>query len=683
MALKEFTKLFKNNTFVLLFVSLVLLAPATAYVNEIRKNNENRCSVEEYNAIYSEIEGMEADEAEEYLKKRYSEEMYSDGEGSFFAALGYGVVLDEVRQCVIYDEYLQRIQEDAQRYGNVSIFASDDVYSERNIYKTAARFERLIGNKLEIGPSRGINMLTDNIIIDVIAAVIIFAAVTVLFMQEKDGESLALIKACSRGRGHSAISRLCAAVMCCGAVLVALYIPLALMSGLMYGFGDTGRMIQSVAGFSTTDLNISVNFFLLSYFAAKFTIYVVLALVFSLIMNAAGNSQTAYTATVAVIAAEAVLYVVIPDNSRLMFLKNINLYAWLNSYRVFNTYRNLRVMSYPVDYRTASAIAQALLILLCAVASVFMWNRHKGAAGSRLRPVIHTYIEKLSPWNHIGNTGLAFNELHRIAVKCGCLVIIAAAAFCLWKTSSFDQSPYDSIEDVYYSMVISRVEGVYTEEKADFIRKKRQELIEGSADVREDSIPYWLKAYDSAAAYAEYESGIDGGTLIYDRVYGRITGKDIGTELLLAIEAVIILILTCGTVWAPEYASGMNRLVSAAKHGRQRLGGIRWAASFLLCVIIFMGTHLPWLISQIRMCNTAYLDSKIRILEHLNNAPAFMTIRHYLIIACIIKIIIMCLIAAFIKYSARKTRSRLMSIILPTAVFVLPLIILKIFVEIL
>ena len=526
-------------------------------------------------------------------------------------------------------------------------------------------------------------MLTDSIITDIIAAVIIFAAVTVLFMQEKDNESLALIKACGRGRSHSAISRLCAALMCCGAVMVALYVPLALMSGMLYGFGNLDRLIQSVTGFVTTDINMSVCFFLFNYFAAKFTVYVTLALVFGMIMNAAKNSQTAYAVTVLVIAAEAVLYAVIPDNSHLMFLKNINLCAWLNTYRVFNTYRNLRIMSYPVDYRTASAIAQSLLIMLCAGTSVFMWNRNKGAAGGRLRPIIHTYIEKLSPWNHIRNTGLTFNELHRIAVKCRGLVIIAAAALCLWKSSSFEQSPYNNIDDVYYSMVINQVEGDYTEEKVVFIRERQQELIRGMADVREDSIPYWMEAYDLVLAHAEYESGIDGGMLIYDRVYGRITGRDIGTELLLAIEAVIILILTCNAIWAPEYAVGMDRLVRVAKYGRQRLDGIRWAASFLLCVIIFMGTHLPWLVSQIKMCNTVYLDSKVRILEHLNNLPAFMTIRHYLLIACAVKIVIMCLIAVFIKYSSIKTRSRLMSTILPTVMFVLPLIILKIFVEIL
>ena len=109
MVLKEFAKLFKNNTFVMIFISLVFLTPAISYVNEIQKNNENHCSVEEYNSVYSEIEGMEASEAEAYLKMRYSEELYSEEEGGFFAASGYAVVLDEVRQCVTYDEYLEHL----------------------------------------------------------------------------------------------------------------------------------------------------------------------------------------------------------------------------------------------------------------------------------------------------------------------------------------------------------------------------------------------------------------------------------------------------------------------------------------------------------------------------------------------------------------------------------------------
>ncbi|MCM1308549.1 MAG: hypothetical protein NC223_08125 [Butyrivibrio sp.] len=682
MVLKEFARLFKNSTFVMIFISLAFLAPAITYVNEIQKNNESSCSAKEYKSVYSEIEGMEASEAEAYLEKRYSEKLYAEEEESFFAASGYGIVLDEVRQCVTYDEYLERIREDALRYGSVSIFASDDSYSERNIYKTASRFERLIGNKLETGPSKGINMLTDNIIIDIVAAVIIFAAATVLFMQEKDNKSLALIKACGRGRVHSALSRLGAAAMCCAAVMAALYLPLAFMSCKMYGFGSLNRLIQSVAGFVTTDINMSVGFFLVSYFITKFTVYLTLAFVFCMIMNAVGNLQAAYAATAAAAAAEVVLYAVIPDNSRLMFFKNINLYAWLNTYRIFNTYRNLRIMSYPIDYRVVSAAVQLLLIPLCAGATVLMWNRHKGAHDGRLRPAVRIYAEKLSLWNRIKNTGPALNELYRIAVKCGGFVIIAAAAFFLWKTSFFAQSPYDSIDDVYYSMVIGQVEGDYTEEKIALIKEKRRELTEGTADIRENSAPYWLKAYDSVLLHAEYESGIDGGALIYDRVYERLTGKDIGTELLLAIEAVIILILAGAVIWAPEYAVGMDRLVRTAKHGRRRLDGIRWATAFLLCAAIFAGTHLPWLISQIKMCNTDYFDSKVRILEHLSNMPAFMTIRGYLLIACAAKIIILCLISVFIKYSAVKTRSRLMSVILPTAAFVLPLIILKIFTEI-
>ena len=675
--INEFLRVIRDKSVIFVLVVLAIFNVAILYLQEDRQSRESVCTAQQYNSIYDEIEGMTNVGACEYLESRYSTLM-SDYNGESMIGMSYKVVLDEVRVCATYDEYLANIQEDAVRHSSIAIFASDDSFGSQNIVRTAETFKKLLGNELKADVSRGVNMLMGSVSTDIIAVIMLLAICAVMIIREKENGAVRLVKTCRKGRAGVALCRCASALMLCIFVELILYIPNAVIAYNMYGFGDMGRLIQSVYGFVTTDLVMTVGEYIAVFMLVKLIVLFMVAMLFILIMNLSDSAIFTYVMVVALFGVETALFYTIGDSSKLMALKNLNIYALVNTNRLFTTYRNLRLFGNPVDYRIAAAVMAGVLILASVILSAVIFAGKKSIAGTgRIRSALDKFLIKINVWDRLRTTAVVTNELYKIFIKGKTLIILAAAAAFLWLSYAPITGTCETVEDLYYLMCVNQVKGEYSDEKADYLNEQLAALESGKADVDDADVANWIAGYSGVIERAEYVKNIDGGVLMYDKGYGMLTGKDTKRELMLAMEAVIILILSVFGIWSTEYTSGMNVVMNTTVKGKKIAGVIKLVTSFVVAVVIFAGVHIPWYHNILTVFGSKYLDAPACNLQHLSMLPQWLTIRMYIIAVSVIKIFFMWGIVIGIRAIAIKIKSHIMTVITATGIFVLPLVVLR------
>lgn len=677
MVLQELKKVIRNSTIWFVAVALIVINAVVLCILDNKNCVDDMCDRQLYNETYDYVVQMDEDEAYEYLKNscdEYMELLINMQLDNAIDMTTYKSILGEVRQCVEYDEYLNNISEMAMQHGSIAIFAQKDSYSDKNIRKTAEEFEKLKGNKLKIGPSRGINLLTDSISIDIIGILLLFYMSFIVFMKDKENGNFKLFKSLKNGREKYVSVKLVIMALLSVATVVMLYGSSFAIAGLRYGYGDTSRLIQSVSGFVSTNLNITVGEYLMWFVLSKIIVYIMLGMVFSMIMNIFNNQSLTYITTVILLGIEAVIYYVTDNNSSVMILKNINIYAFVNTSRFFRAYINLNIFGTPVNYMIVGAVCITMLIAVSIIVSYKMFIAQKGVSvPSGIVKGINRIRTKINIWDRMNTTSFIANELYKILIYRKVLLIGMIAAIFLWWSYKPVVSTYDSVEDVYYRIAVAEVEGVYTDDKSEYIQNK---IAENESGADSDSSE-WLKAYTKVGEKCQYEQTLAKGYLIYEKGYERLTGKDIESELTLAIEASIMLVLMVVPVWMVEYSTGMNVIINCAARGSRKTGRIKLITAITTAIIIFAGVHIPWYYKILSAYGSEYLDIPAACLGHLSALPEWISIKGFIIMCSIVKILIMAGMVLGIKQISKKNRSYMQVMIFSTGMFVIPWIILR------
>ncbi len=634
---------------------------------------------------------MSSEEAYRFLDEKYMMFFNGDNLDNIIESYPYKTVRDEVNQILTYDNYLSQMKKSAQNHSNISIFASKDSFSDKNISDIASRFDKLNDNNLRIGPSRGINLFTNSISVDIIAVLMIFTSAMVIIMREKENGNLILLKSYAKGRKSLITGKIAAMLMCTCCVVILLYFPTFIFANIRYGFGDVTRQIQSVSGFLTTELNMSVSDFFLWYFITKTAVYLLVGMLFFMIMNLFDDAVRVYVVSIFVLGVEAVFYYSIKDSSRFMVLRHVNLYALLNTQNLFNTYRNLRILNEPYNYRVVAGIAAGVLLITTCLVSIYVFTVKKGIPGNTISQKIQNIGEKINFRNRLLGTGMVSNELYKIFIyRKVLLILLIAALFLRWSYLPV-KSIYQSLDDVYYKTCLKEVEGRFTYDKYTFIQNKITELdkiteqnieniLNGEVldDAFSENYDEELTGYTIVLEQADNVKNLQKGYLFYDRGYGLVTGKDRQKEYTLAIESFIILILSIFSIWTVEYSTGMNVIISSSVKGKHTTDKIKILTALLIATVIFIAVHVPWYYSVLSAYGTEYIDILACNLTHLSWVSDCISIKAYIFISCILKLMVMYCAVFIIRRLAITTKSHIQTILAGTGILVIPFIILKV-----
>ena len=181
-----------------------------------------------------------------------------------------------------YDEYLQKIQKQAEEQSKTSIFGKKNSFSMRNLKKTAKEFGRLLGKteegadssnegavRVTFGNNTGIEKWLEFTLGDYFG--LLFLVIIVMaFLEERKKGLWSMIRTTKGGRMMLGLHRgvILLAASAAGTLLIN-FLPLFLSFSLNGGHTDLSRAIQSVQSFRTCTIRTTIGGWLFRYFFVK------------------------------------------------------------------------------------------------------------------------------------------------------------------------------------------------------------------------------------------------------------------------------------------------------------------------------------------------------------------------------------------------------------------------------
>lgn len=693
----EFQKIFSKKTFLLLIVALVVNWVLLGYGTQ--QQYRYAAPPEAYRQAFAELEGKSETEklsflqekldrlnacrllesqatAEEYSEERnFSEEELAlmelyreDYENQSFLEYTDNLYMEitfvegiyqQAKSVTEYDAMVDGVLEEAETKTGISIFSEPDSFSYRNLKNAAAKFETMYGTPTTFDISEGVNTATKSIATDLIVVLILLFVSGELIIREKERGLLPIIKSTKNGRLRVILSKI--------AVLLGLSVFCSflffgenlLYAQMTFGLGDLSRSIQSVSGYLTSPLHLSVGEYFLCFFLVKAAAYFLAAMLAMLACVLLFHPAPAYLCVAVVIGVSYVLYGSILPVSRWNLFRYLNLANFLSVTPLFDSYQNLNLFEYPFEVLPASLVTMGILLLLFVFLCIWVFCVKKTSEHSlRLPRFLH--LKKRPKTGR--SVSLFYHESFKLLMSNKALILLILFALFQWNNAK--SSVFYSPDEMYYKSYMTALGGPLTPEKEQYLAdeqakfdKAQQELTEiqqkfAAGEIGEDEFrlltdPYqkllapqrtfsekilpqyeYIKQKQQAgeSPYFVYETGL---LCLMGQGSGLVNAQsDIqnGTILLL------LMILCFSGLFSMEYATGAQNIVSVYLHGRRRTVFRKVAISALLLAALFVLTYLPDFLYVNQSYGLSLVDAPLNSLQLFAGWGTGFKIWHYFVL---------------------------------------------------
>lgn len=731
LIIHEFLKVFLNKRVLFMFISFILLNGVLLFIQENGQHVEQKPAA--YREMYKDIEELSSEEAvaklereetelqvimdigfsvssedewQEPIKERFGIddlapylEMEQQGDylrytDSLWREIElYREVLNEVSHVTRYDEYLEEMDEDAQRLASVSLFSNPDTFSHRNIQKTPRDFDHLRGTELVHGPTKGILMATEFGLTDIFAVLLLMVVVMELMTREKEQQSLAVIKTTYKGRGTLVMTKMAVAVISSLIIVLSFYAVNYYLASSIYGFGPLDRPIQSVRAYLNSPFDMTILQYLVLFLVVKFLVYAFIALLLFMISVLTHHSMSVYLISALVIGVSAILNLWIPSASYFSFFKYINLLYFLNTDRLFGNYLNLNIFGYPFQYRYVFIGALLIGFTLFILMSYQVFCRSKQTEVKAFtRPKFLQRINLPSFGQHIG---IFRHEAYKmLIVNKVFLILIVGVAFQYYTYQPMEERLF-SVEEYYYKSYLLDLEGEVTEETYTFLDAEEQryndlenEMMELS--MQEDVSEFLLaqkaqelrprQAFNRVLDQVGYleriqeEKDID-GWLLYDPGYQILTGQQGNNrDLQNALVMIVLMIASLTPLFTFEMQTRMIQINSPTRHGRKKAFNLKLLLGFLITTFIYLLVYIPEFYNVLSAYGTHALRAPVVSMQHFSDLPFSITIIQYLILISLVRYLGALLAGLIVYYLSVKLRNFISVALTGTAILAIPII---------
>ena len=221
-------------------------------------NEEDRAAFKERNReILSRYPDLDIEESSlRYLRSFYNEQhLLSE-------------ILEQVSAVAHYEDYLNRIGEEAKIMTSSSLFGKPGTFSYRNIEKTPPVYEHLKGTVLPAEDSEGMLLATGSRITDLLLLCLFVVLGLSMLIGEREDGTLLLIKPMKRGYLDTIAAKLALMLCLAAAGTVLFYGTDFLIAEKTLGLGDLSRPVQSLRGFLTSPYAMTAG----QYLAGEFRV---------------------------------------------------------------------------------------------------------------------------------------------------------------------------------------------------------------------------------------------------------------------------------------------------------------------------------------------------------------------------------------------------------------------------
>lgn len=622
-----------------------------------------------YNSLWGSLCELPPSERGDFIAVRKAESgdsrWFTGSDENEFADSFYGeqellrYVSEELAQAEGYADYLKKVDDSAENMKTMSFFSDENSFNYLNIIKTQEEFSGLSTADIVSDRSKGVLMAVRFGASDILVLLLILFFTVKLLTSEREQGYLPLIRACADGRSSLGLAKLSALMLSSLTAALAVYGSGIGAGAVLYGLGDLERGIQSVYGFFSCGDSISVGTFLIRFTAVKLLFAAAFSAAAFMFSALPVGSGTGFIFIFAFTAAEAAFYFLIPPTSVFAPLRQINLAAAADSASLIGKYLNVNVFGSPVKGAVITVAAAVIFAAACGFSGVMLFS---GKAFEQKRSVKKGVLPGRS-------TGLALNEAYKSFIGGKAVFIILAAALITALLPQKIKPYYGSISDYMYYSYISEIQGEYTEEKAEYIRK---ELEAAYSDFSEQGSKK-IEALENLSRHGEYLKET-GGFFLKDKGYKMLTGDGsvrVYDRLAAAVKA-FALILAAAYSYTSERRFGTLQLLHSSPNGRGRTFSrklLTMAVCALLILLIFDGSRI---FGVLNVWGTELFAAPSCSMEHLSSHS--MPIVMYLILTEIERIIGMIIVSAATFFISARIGNYSAAVIFSSAVFVVPLV---------
>ncbi len=598
----ELYKLIKNRSImgVLLLLFLLYLLFTGMQVNsEMQKN-----PVEIYKNVYAEIKDMKTDDILPYLDEK--KQQYSWEELGYIdeRLWQYREVYGEAEKVLLYEQFLDKIAQAEKKYSSVGIFAKKDGYVIKNIKKTAAVYEKLEGTVLPVEASKGVTGVLNSTSLPLFLLASMFVSVVFLFQLDRNTGIELVERTTVRGRAQQMTAKVLTMMVLAFVFLIAFVSVNITIYGIIYGFGNLLRPIQSVQGFLGCPYSISVLGFFVITMLTKWLALLVSGLIFAVICLKTRKAGVAFFIAAVMIVVMACCFKLINDASIFVYIKYVNLFTLLESSMLYANYRNLKIFGQPVSAVTCLWYAVIVICVTLLIYVIFKGRKKRNYSNRKKRERIMLFKPIPNMFCQVAYKMLVYGR-SIIIIVIGAVVVLGA----------YSKYPvYLSLEEEQYRAYMNKFAGPYTEETKEMVEAEekrfadlRQTLFSLAMDYESGNIDSQTYSEKQAAINSEllievafirtkYNleriSNIEGAENVYDTGYNLLLSEK--NLMLISYLIIVILLLTViaeNTV--QERLSGMQDLTYATVNGRKVLKRheliIYELCGLVICIVAFGG----------------------------------------------------------------------------------------------
>lgn len=694
----ELRKLFSEKSFLLIII--LLTASVSAYSAYIKPNGfPQEC----YDKLKADISGKTHSETGETLENRVleytvydtliwgsiNEELFTDKRTAEFSAnyknieknsseitQQLALYKSEYEQFLRLESFPEHINETVKGQSGFSLFNGKNSFVGKNAEKASEAYKKLRNVTPEYAPGVGVRNSLSNAAADCAALILVCLAAVKLFSEERRSGTAMLAVSMQNGAVLFPLAKL-AAVSVTAFIGCALFSAAAAVTNeIRFGLFDLSRAIQSVEGYYTSPLDVSVGGFIVINILSKTVCAVCFGFIVSAFSIIFGQTVT-FTLSALLASVFGIIYLSVDSSSWLALVKYMNFFAPMDCEAFWGIYLNIDIGGTPFRSCLITLIFISVLLTASVLTVLSVYKRNCIPN----KKTIKTHKARFS-------VNIAVNEASRVLIERKGYIVLFAAVIVTAAYISGIERPLD-VDDMMYADYIKNIGGEISENTFEFINAEKARFSKVNAELMQLSDMHSEGKIDDAVFSSEYTAlsqklmgerslarleyqlervkGNPRSELIYDTGYTKMLG--IFGKLLPSLIIAISLILLLSPFYSSDNESGMNRLIYSTANGNKRLFALRTGFSAFVGAAVSFAVYLAEFLRFAVLYGTENINSSVKNIAVFSDFPFDLSILSFMILLCALRCIIWAIMSLTALFISRLCPKSTFSITISAIVF--------------
>jgi len=567
----------------------------------------------------------------------------------------------EVENTQNYEWNIQQKIETCKQMLQSGLLVDEDGYFAQNIRQYIRKYEDMPPLDIEVGPSKGIELLGRFWGIDISGFLFSVFLVFMVIVKERENGSFWLTRTGKLGRRQLGICKYIVCNILNSLLILVMECMDVLLLAKKYGLGRITRAIQSVSDYQGCVFPISIRSFLIVLLALHLLAgYIYTSVLFCIAVGC--ESLVAYiNRCLVVFGTEMVFFESFSSNHSLGFLHDFNIWSICDVYEWIGGYRNINFFGLPIWYLPAYIFVGLIVSAFTGVYGIWLYGRNFSfvQTDSFFCGLCRLFSKK--------SVSVLWHEFYRIMV--GEKLVFLFLFYLVFQIASFKpmEEGFYSIEDIYWKQYMIEMEGYSIEQQREFLAKERkdyetatreyQEALERSLESTEmlqmkyigETGKYAL--LDRLTQYTDYLEE-HGGVPFYDGGYRILLGDSIGQKYnqYIFVWNNVLFIICIIYLFRRDCQTETEMLVHTTLYGRKKLIRRRMLIGMGEILLLMLLGYTPFFYNVFCAYGTQGLFYPICSMEMFYWVPEYISVIEYIILIMMCRfLILMAEMCCFIK----------------------------------